>query len=133
VSKKVLRQHRLNLAFLLTMSVFAPCGASLLAQSNAPLTEKDTIVLADFDNQSGETVFDGALEQALTIALGQSPFLNVLSDRKVSESLRAMQETTGLWQVNAALREVDVRGRIVRRRNYSGARPTCGEMPVLVY
>jgi eukaryotic-like serine/threonine-protein kinase len=54
------------------------------------LTEKDTIVLADFDNTTGDPVFDGALKQALAVQLGQSPFLNILSDRKVSETLRLM-------------------------------------------
>jgi eukaryotic-like serine/threonine-protein kinase len=60
------------------------------APTAAPLTEKDTVVLGDFDNKTGETVFDGALKQALALELGQSPFLNVLSDRKVSETLRTM-------------------------------------------
>ncbi|MGA8101215.1 MAG: protein kinase, partial [Candidatus Acidiferrales bacterium] len=56
----------------------------------APLTQKDTIVLADFDNKTGDPVFDDALKQALAVQLGQSPFLNVLSDRKVGETLRLM-------------------------------------------
>jgi eukaryotic-like serine/threonine-protein kinase len=56
----------------------------------APLTEKDTVVLADFDNKTGDTVFDDALKQALGVELEQSPFLNVLSDRKISETLRMM-------------------------------------------
>ncbi|HXZ41257.1 MAG TPA: protein kinase, partial [Terriglobales bacterium] len=55
-----------------------------------PLTEKDTVVLADFDNKTGDPVFDDALKQALAVELGQSPFLNVLSDRKVSETLGMM-------------------------------------------
>ena len=54
------------------------------------LTDKDTIVLADFDNKTGDAVFDDALKQALAVELGQSPFLNVLSDRKVSETLKMM-------------------------------------------
>jgi eukaryotic-like serine/threonine-protein kinase len=56
----------------------------------APLTEKDTVVLADFDNKTGDTVFDDALKTALAGELEQSPFLNVLSDRKVSDTLRMM-------------------------------------------
>jgi len=55
-----------------------------------PLTDKDTIVLADFDNKTGDAVFDDALKQALAVELGQSPFLNVLSDRRVSETLQMM-------------------------------------------
>jgi serine/threonine protein kinase/tetratricopeptide (TPR) repeat protein len=59
-----------------------------------PLTEKDTVVLADFDNKTGDTVFDDALKQALKVELEQSPFLNVLSDRKISETLRMMGRPT---------------------------------------
>ncbi len=54
------------------------------------LTEKDTVVLADFDNKTGDAVFDDALKQALAVQLGQSPFLNILSDRKVEETLHLM-------------------------------------------
>jgi len=60
------------------------------AAKATPLTEKDTVVLADFTNKTGDAVFDDALKQALAVELGQSPFLNVLSDRKVSETLRMM-------------------------------------------
>jgi hypothetical protein len=44
------------------------------------LTEKDTIVLADFANTTGDAVFDDTLKQALAVDLGQSPFLNILSE-----------------------------------------------------
>ena len=60
------------------------------AANATPLTEKDTVVLADFDNKTGDPVFDDALKQALAVQLGQSPFINILSDRKVSETLRLM-------------------------------------------
>jgi eukaryotic-like serine/threonine-protein kinase len=59
------------------------------------LTEKDTIVLADFVNTTGDVVFDDALKQALAVDLGQSPFLNVLSDRRMSETLRLMGRQPG--------------------------------------
>ena len=55
-----------------------------------PLTEKDTVVLADFANSTGDPVFDDALKQALAVNLEQSPFLNILSDRKVEETLHLM-------------------------------------------
>jgi serine/threonine protein kinase/tetratricopeptide (TPR) repeat protein len=55
-----------------------------------PLTEKDTIVLADFTNTTGDGVFDGALKQALTIQLLQSPFLSILPDQRVQEILKEM-------------------------------------------
>jgi eukaryotic-like serine/threonine-protein kinase len=54
------------------------------------LTDKDTIVLSDFDNKTGDPVFDDTLKLALAVELGQSPYLNVLSDRKVNETLRMM-------------------------------------------
>ncbi len=57
----------------------------------APLSERDTIVVADFENTTGEPVFDNALKQALTFDLEQSPFLNVLSDQKVNEQLSFMR------------------------------------------
>ena len=54
------------------------------------LTEKDTIVLADFANTTGDPVFDDTLKTALTVSLRQSPFLNVLSDNKVAATLKLM-------------------------------------------
>ncbi|HUI41603.1 MAG TPA: serine/threonine-protein kinase [Terriglobia bacterium] len=54
------------------------------------LTEQDTIVLADFNNTTGEKVFDDTLKQALRVQLEQSPFLNALSDEHVSQELRYM-------------------------------------------
>src|SRR5271165_5898888 len=54
------------------------------------LTDKDTIVIADFANSTGDPVFDDTLKTALTVALNQSPFLNVLSDNKVAATLKLM-------------------------------------------
>ena len=54
------------------------------------LTDRDTIVLADFTNSTQDTVFDDTLKQALAIQLEQSPFLNVLPDSKVNQTLRMM-------------------------------------------
>jgi serine/threonine protein kinase/tetratricopeptide (TPR) repeat protein len=60
------------------------------APATAVVTKKDTIVLADFANTTGDPVFDDALKQALAVDLGQSPFINILSDRKAGETLRLM-------------------------------------------
>lgn len=54
------------------------------------LTAEDTIVLGDFANSTGDPIFDDTLKQALTVSLRQSPFLNVLSDGKVSKTLKLM-------------------------------------------
>jgi DNA-binding winged helix-turn-helix (wHTH) protein/tetratricopeptide (TPR) repeat protein len=58
-------------------------------QSNR-LTGKDTVVLADFSNTTGDAVFDDTLKTALNISLRQSPFLNVLSDSEVTKTLQQM-------------------------------------------
>jgi eukaryotic-like serine/threonine-protein kinase len=55
-----------------------------------PLTDKDTVVLADFDNSTGDPVFDDTLKTALSVSLNQSPFLNVLSDSNVAKTLKLM-------------------------------------------
>jgi eukaryotic-like serine/threonine-protein kinase len=59
------------------------------------LTEKDTIVLADFTNSTGDAVFDDTLRQGLAVQLEQSPFLNVLSDQKVQDTLKLMGRSAG--------------------------------------
>ena len=54
------------------------------------LTEKDTILLADFINTTGDPVFDSTLKKALAVSLGQSPYLNVVPDSKVQQTLKLM-------------------------------------------
>jgi serine/threonine protein kinase len=77
------------------ISVAVVAGALYVRSRSArstsrPLTEKDTIVLADFTNSTGDPVFDGTLKQALAVDLQQSPFLNILSDSKAGETLKLM-------------------------------------------
>jgi tetratricopeptide (TPR) repeat protein len=64
-------------------------------QPSTRLSEKDTIVLADFSNSTGDTVFDDTLKTALSVSLRQSPFLNVLSDSQVAKSLQQMTRPVG--------------------------------------
>jgi eukaryotic-like serine/threonine-protein kinase len=59
------------------------------------LTEKDTIVVADFANTTGDPVFDDTLKQALWVGLQQSPFLNMLSDKRTKDTLRLMGRSPG--------------------------------------
>ncbi len=59
------------------------------------LTEKDTIVVADFANNTGDPVFDDTLKTALTVSLRQSPFLNVLSDGEIAKTLQQMSRPAG--------------------------------------
>lgn len=59
-------------------------------RNNAALNEKDTLLLADFVNRTGDPVFDGTLRQGLAVQLDQSPFLTFLSDQRVRETLKLM-------------------------------------------
>ena len=58
--------------------------------TSATLGEKDTIVLSDFSNTTGEAVFDDALKQGLAIQLEQSPFLSLVSDQRIGQALQMM-------------------------------------------
>ena len=67
-------------------------AAALFFSSRRPaaLTDRDTILLADFVNTTGDAVFDGTLKQGLAVQLGQSPFLAIFPDARVRQSLRLM-------------------------------------------
>jgi serine/threonine protein kinase len=67
-------------------------GGYFYSHRTPVLTEKDTIVLADFTNTTGDTVFDGTLRQGLAAQLEQSPFLNLLSDQQIAQTLGLMAQ-----------------------------------------
>ena len=75
-------------------------------QTTHRLTEKDTIVLADFANSTGDAVFDDTLKVALSVALNQSPFLNVLPENKVAETLKLMARPAGTALTPEVAREL---------------------------
>jgi tetratricopeptide (TPR) repeat protein/predicted Ser/Thr protein kinase len=81
---------------LVTMVVIAAAIGLWLWRSRkpaanvAPLAEKDTVVVTDFANSTGDPVFDGTLKQALAVDLEQSPFMNILTDRKIADTLKLM-------------------------------------------
>ncbi len=75
-------------------------------QATHRLTEKDTIVVADFANSTGDAVFDETLKQALSVALNQSPFLNVLSESKVAATLQMMSRPAGAKLTPEVAREL---------------------------
>ena len=72
------------------LSLFLLAGASSITRNKTRLKEKDTIVLADFANSTGDPIFDDTLRTALTVSLRQSPFLNVVSDNQVASTLKLM-------------------------------------------
>jgi serine/threonine protein kinase/tetratricopeptide (TPR) repeat protein len=83
-------------------------AASSYFYSHPPLklTEKDTIVLADFANSTGDQVFDGTLKTALSVSLRQSPFLNLLSDSQVAKILQQMARPVGAKLTPEVAREL---------------------------
>jgi serine/threonine protein kinase/tetratricopeptide (TPR) repeat protein len=84
------RRKLLVAVVLLVIAASIAGGFYWRSRQRSRLTVKDTVVLADFDNKTGDSVFDDTLKQALSVALGQSPFLNVLSDSKVGAVLKLM-------------------------------------------
>ena len=74
----------------LVVVVAAVVASYFLFRRPAKLTEKDTVVLADFINTTGDPVFDGTLRQGLSSQLEQSPFLNLLSDDRLGQTLSLM-------------------------------------------
>jgi eukaryotic-like serine/threonine-protein kinase len=74
------------------VAVAALIGGGLYVRSHhsTQLSEKDKVVLADFSNGTGDPVFDDALKQAFAMDLEQSPFLNVLPDQRIRETLKLM-------------------------------------------
>jgi tetratricopeptide (TPR) repeat protein len=76
---------------LAAMAVLALLGISYLYfHHTTKLTDKDTIVLADFVNATGDSVFDGTLRQGLSVQLDQSPFLSIISDQQIQQTLEMM-------------------------------------------
>jgi eukaryotic-like serine/threonine-protein kinase len=75
---------------VLLLAALVAGGFYVRSHRAKPLTDKDTIVLSDFDNKTGDAVFDDALKQGLSVQLEQSPFLELISDRRVNETLKMM-------------------------------------------
>jgi eukaryotic-like serine/threonine-protein kinase len=84
------------------MAILAVLAIALFAVSSRfylhpepKLTEKDTVVLADFTNTTGDPVFDDTLRQGLSVQLEQSPFLSMISDNKMNQALKMMGHPAG--------------------------------------
>lgn len=86
-----IKRHKTGASLIAVLLVLG-IGAGVFFYFNRAqaLTDKDTVLLADFVNTTGDPVFDGTLKQALAVQLGQSPFLNIYSDERVREALRFM-------------------------------------------
>jgi len=73
------------------------------------LTEKDTVVLADFENSTNDPVFDNTMKEALTVEIEQSPFFNTLSEQKVRETLQLMGQSADQRLTKDLARQVCIR------------------------
>jgi eukaryotic-like serine/threonine-protein kinase len=104
-----LRRWKILVPAAVLISALIAGGLYWHSHGSAKLTEKDTIVLADFANTTGDTVFDGTLNQALTIQLEQTPFLKVLPDQKVSATLKLMNREANKRLDQESAREVCLR------------------------
>jgi DNA-binding winged helix-turn-helix (wHTH) protein/Flp pilus assembly protein TadD len=89
------RGHWKLIALAVVTVVTLAVGGYFYLPRGPKLTDKDTIVLTDFVNTTGDSVFDDTLKQGLRVQLEQSPFLNILSDQRVDEQLKLMGGSAG--------------------------------------
>jgi DNA-binding winged helix-turn-helix (wHTH) protein/tetratricopeptide (TPR) repeat protein len=95
------------LAIVATLGIVATASVAYFLTHRTPkLTIKDTVVLADFANRTGDPVFDGTLRQGLLAQLQQSPFLNLLPDQSVAQTLALMTKPKDVQLTAEVAREV---------------------------
>jgi eukaryotic-like serine/threonine-protein kinase len=94
--KSVAKLHRRRWAAIggvpVLVIALAVGGWLFFAHKTHVLTGRDTIVLADFANATGDAVFDGTLRQGLSVQLEQSPFLSIVSDHRMQQTLQLMDQ-----------------------------------------
>ncbi|MGZ8846575.1 MAG: protein kinase domain-containing protein [Pyrinomonadaceae bacterium] len=90
-----IKRHKKGVALAVLAVAMATVAIVYLSYFRKPvtLTDKDTILIADFVNTTGDPVFDGTLKQALAVQLGQSPFLNIFSEDRVRDALKFMDRS----------------------------------------
>ena len=93
-------------AAVVVIAALVAVGLYFRSHRAAPLTEKDTVVLADFTNNTGDAIFDDTLKTALSVSLRQSPFLNVLPDSEVAKNLKLMTRPADTKLTPAVAREL---------------------------
>ena len=86
-------RHKPGVSLVVAALVIAAVAGYFYFHRQPALTDKDTILLADFVNTTGDPVLDGTLKTALAVQLEQSPFLNLFSDERVRETLRYMERS----------------------------------------
>jgi len=95
LAARVAKVWKIAVAVLLVALLIAGGLYYRSRQQSNRLTDKDTIVLADFANSTGDAIFDDTLKTALNVSLRQSPFLNVLADSEIAKTLQQMTRPAG--------------------------------------
>jgi serine/threonine protein kinase/tetratricopeptide (TPR) repeat protein len=93
-------------AATIVIVILAVSGWLFFSRKAHALTDKDTIVLADFMNTTNDPVFDGALRQGLSVQLEQSPFLSIISDQKMQQTLQMMGQKPDVKLTSPLTREI---------------------------
>jgi serine/threonine protein kinase/Tfp pilus assembly protein PilF len=91
---------------LVILAVVIGGGFYLRSRRSAGLTEKDSVLLADFVNTTGDPVFDGTLKEALAVQLEQSPYLNIFPQSRIRETLKLMGKSSDDRVTNDVAREI---------------------------
>ncbi len=114
-----MQRKRWILIFAAAFIVIGIAGTMLYTRRKPKLSEKDSILLADFVNTTGEPVFDGTLKQALAVQLQQSPYLNIFPDERVRQTLQYMGRSPDDRVTGAVAREICERDNIKSALNSS--------------
>jgi eukaryotic-like serine/threonine-protein kinase len=93
-------------AVVVVVVALASVGWLYFVRQTRALTSKDTIVLSDFENRTGDAVFDDTLRQGLSVQLEQSPFLRMISESKINQTLKLMGHPVGDRLTPEVTREV---------------------------
>ncbi|MGI8564945.1 MAG: protein kinase domain-containing protein, partial [Pyrinomonadaceae bacterium] len=99
-------RRRLFVALIGIILMTASAAAWFYFNRQPALTEKDSILLADFENKTGDAIFDGTLKQGLAIELQQSPFLNIFPEARVQQALRLMNRPAESRVTREVAREI---------------------------
>jgi tetratricopeptide (TPR) repeat protein len=91
---------------LIVLALLVAGGLYLRSRQSSKLTEKDSVLLADFVNTTGDAVFDGTLKQALAVELEESPYLNIVSESRIREALRFMGRSSDERITSDVAREI---------------------------
>jgi tetratricopeptide (TPR) repeat protein len=103
---------KIVLVSLIVLGTLVDAAWYFRSHQSAKLTQKDSVLIADFVNTTGDAVFDGTLKQALAVQLEQSPYLNIVPESKIREALRYMGRPPDERVTNDVAREICVRNGI---------------------